>query len=255
MATPTRPPIGAPLQNLAPSSTFLQQLLEEINSTSIPTVLHRRATLQGTPYSRPSSDGSRRSSVWIGGSSDAQDAREKLRAADEARLLKSSVSNCGATSRNPTPALHLRIPCFDSPSSSDKSTATLSPSDASFLTPVSRRVPERKTRAAAPDATGSSYSRPTVGGLYLPVLSTYAAEPLLSGDIAGSESPLMFCDVDSNMSTVSPIEPPTSATSATCFSTNATTVSDDRARSPAESGNHSRTSTLLYPRIRADHTS
>ncbi|KAF2798780.1 hypothetical protein K505DRAFT_357163 [Melanomma pulvis-pyrius CBS 109.77] len=78
----------APEANTGPSRSVLQQLLEEINAPDNPTALQHTRDSQGTP--KPTS---RFTSAWVAGSSIAQDARAKLRAADEARQWKLSMNS------------------------------------------------------------------------------------------------------------------------------------------------------------------
>jgi hypothetical protein len=250
MTTPTRQPVGAPLQNLVSSSSFLQQLLEEINGTSTATVSHRRIIPHDTTYDTPPSlPASRRPSVWLGGSMIAQDARDKLRAADERRQLISSVSSQDTTLPLPTPTLPLRTPCFEPPSSS----SILSTTNVSSCNPASSspRASERDTHSILPDVTQSTCSRPIAGGLRLLVPPIHTIETLSPSDIARLDSPLMFYDIDSDLSsTPSSTELPTSAISATL--TDASTVSEGRITWPRESGSRSRTSTSLNTRLHAD---
>lgn len=99
-----------------PSRTLLQQLLEEISGAS-----STRSRLDDSPppspplslpsplssYSRPSSQGPT-PCVWVEGSILAQDAREKLRIADEARWRKAA-----ANSIDGAPELHTPRLCLD----------------------------------------------------------------------------------------------------------------------------------------------
>ncbi|KAF2117262.1 hypothetical protein BDV96DRAFT_598178 [Lophiotrema nucula] len=78
MTTPSRRMSTPPFALAGPSRSILQQLLEEINGT-----LPKTESIPN-PSSRRSSIG-RRNSVWVHGGSRAEDAREKLRAADQAR--------------------------------------------------------------------------------------------------------------------------------------------------------------------------
>jgi hypothetical protein len=247
MATPTRPLSGAPLQDLAPSSTFLRQLLEEISDTATPTVLRRDATPHSTPHSQASSNGNRRSSsVWVSGSSVAQDARDKLRIADEARLLKTPASSHDATPHPSRPILHLRTTCFDPPSPSPGTSATSpSPRDPRFSYTASLRATGWRTRPGLSHATEAAHSMSTARGVHLMAPSNLDVEPVGPGEIAGTASPLIFCDVDSDISeTTSPTEPPTSAISETF--THATTLSDDSTGASIISRRRSCTSVSLY---------
>jgi hypothetical protein len=247
MATPTRPLSGVPLQDLAPSSTFLRQLLEEISGTAIPTVLRRNGSPKSTPHSRANSNGNRRSSsVWVGGSSVAQDARDKLRAADEARLLKTSAGSHDATPHPSRPILHLCTTCFDPPSPSPGTSAgSSSPRDPRFSYIASPRATGWRTRPGLPDATEAAHSISTARGVHLTALSSLNVEPIGPGEIVGTASPLIFCDVDLDMSeTTSPTEPPTSAISETF--THATTLSDDSAGASVNPRRRSCTSVSLH---------
>lgn len=91
MSSPSRRLSGAPDTNTGPSRSVLQQLLEEINGPDNPTAPRHTRNFQGTP--KPI----RSTSAWVAGSSIAQDARAKLRAADEARQRKLSVNSTDGT--------------------------------------------------------------------------------------------------------------------------------------------------------------
>jgi hypothetical protein len=76
MATPYNHS-GATLST-EPSRTLLQKLLEEINGAPAPAVRNRTSSIAS--HSVPTRP------AWTGGASIAEDARRKLRAADEARI-------------------------------------------------------------------------------------------------------------------------------------------------------------------------
>ena len=98
MSTPSRRLSGASyFTNSGPSRSVLQKLLEEINGSETPTAPRDVDTPQVTP--RPRSD-----SVWVAGGSMAEDARCKLRAADEARQRKLAENNTNGLSSNETPS-------------------------------------------------------------------------------------------------------------------------------------------------------
>ncbi|KAL6172771.1 hypothetical protein ACJQWK_01918 [Exserohilum turcicum] len=72
--------------------SFLRQLLSEIGSTDTPTAPHTTVSLQGSTRPTASRVSDRPApSVWVGGASAALDARQKLRAADEARSKKTAT--------------------------------------------------------------------------------------------------------------------------------------------------------------------
>jgi hypothetical protein len=246
MTTPTHQPKGAPLQNLVPSSSFLQQLLEEINGSGTPTVLRERLISQGPPCPNASPNGSRRaSSVWIGGGPIAQEACEQLRAADEARLRGTTVvAHDGSPDvLRPTVALHTL--CFDSASSSsDRSSASLSPRE-------SHRTGADYTATARATSNGihsAPHLRCTAGVLRVPDSNTFDPQLPLYNGLDRTESPRIFCDIDSDISaTPSPAEAPTSVLSAGL--TDATSISGGRPRSPSTSGSFSREFARLFYRL------
>ncbi|KAK3214934.1 hypothetical protein GRF29_19g1723877 [Pseudopithomyces chartarum] len=108
MSSPPRRPSAAYTYAAAPSSSLLERLLQEINNIDAPRsdpVVSVTHGLNSRKYSLPSS--SRRTSlnstipppshsssnVWVKGGTIAEDARQKLRALDEARQRKLSVSD------------------------------------------------------------------------------------------------------------------------------------------------------------------
>lgn len=108
MPSPPRRPSAAYTYAAAPSSSLLERLLQEINNIDAPRsdpVVSVTHGLNSRKYSLPSS--SRRTSlnstipppshsssnVWVKGGTIAEDARQKLRALDEARQRKLSVSD------------------------------------------------------------------------------------------------------------------------------------------------------------------
>lgn len=105
MSSPTPRPSLAHIPAIGPSSSILQRLLREINDNGAP---RSDPVFQAndSPCSRDGSRGSsrraslnsntvqpdqRKSSVWAKGGSAAEDARQKLRALDEARQRKPSI--------------------------------------------------------------------------------------------------------------------------------------------------------------------
>lgn len=114
-----------------PSSTILRQLLEEIDS---PDKLSRSLRTQSVVSSRrdsPSRTGSNsrpqfaKPSIWVGGSSAAEDARRKLRALDEARLRRQSESIAGS-GKESKPLTNQRTPTRLQASERDRATAKVS---------------------------------------------------------------------------------------------------------------------------------
>jgi hypothetical protein len=226
MTTSARQPSGGDPKHLPPSASFLQQLLQEINSSTTPTVLRDRVAPQTTPSSRRSSNASRKaSSVWIGGNASALNAREKLRAADEARMRKTPADGTNDTPQIARPILHLQTRSFPSPSSSGRSSGSSgssSPRQDCNLHAAYGEATAYNPRLIMRGTRGPSQFRPDLGSLQLPT-------PTMHGIVgpAGQKSPLFFCDVDSDLSaTPSPIEQPMSATSEAA--TDASTMSEKR---------------------------
>jgi len=210
MSTPSPRPRDTPLDNSGPPCSFLRQLLEEINGDDGLVASRRRASSQSTLASWTTMDTSqkRRSSVWVGGEPIAQDARNKLRAADETRLRRASIQGTDGT-----PALR-STPQLASPQRINGSSAPQRKSTGPAHIDLNlnelgdkstpRTILRTTNNAASPcqklDSSGSYMS---------------CAQPLiLPGDTADRAiSPLIFCDIDSDVSlTSSDSEPPTSAT-------------------------------------------
>jgi hypothetical protein len=202
MTTPNGRPSLRSCNDDGPSGSFLRQLLDEINGTVTP--ITRRVTTPATPGSLPPSRGTgsgRAGSIWVGGTAVAQDAREKLRAADEARLQKtSSREGCNEVWAQPP---------------------------AGTLTSHSHTVPSSPVHPyyglnsnAAP-----SRPRPTLSSLQIPSSRFITQPTMLDNDIARANSPLMFVDSDIS-STPSPSEAPSSAV--TVSSSEATTAPSRR---------------------------
>ncbi|KAL5117343.1 hypothetical protein ACEQ8H_004788 [Pleosporales sp. CAS-2024a] len=172
MTTPTFQPNGVPVQNPIPSSSFLQQLLKEINGSGTPTVLAQKSVPRGSPSSNCSPTGSARaSSVWIGRSAVSHEHRDQ----GKVEVVDFMV----------TPHQGQHTAC--------------SP-------------PQLCLTPAGPDPSGSTVAD---------------ANFSLFNVLDRTESPLIFCDIDSDISTTpSPTAPHTTELSA------ALTEAEKRARSP-----------------------
>ncbi|KAH7397424.1 hypothetical protein BKA66DRAFT_437984 [Pyrenochaeta sp. MPI-SDFR-AT-0127] len=228
MTTPFPQSGSVSFSDNGPSSSLLRQLLDEINGRGNPRGIHARDTPQNTPtYSaNPHDSRARTSSVWIGGATIAQDARDKLRAADEARCHKACSHGADGTPDSPGSSscfLTLGLHCPSSPTSKSKRGFGQSESNMSnFLYEETFQADAHNVKLGSP---GVLSQRPRVGGLRLPSLVSNTQPLGHNKDSSTTESPLIFCDVDSNMSsTSSPTEPPTSAV--TEASTAGTMVSD-----------------------------
>jgi len=243
MSTPNRRLSGASLQGLAPSGSYLQQLLQEIERSGHPTTISGQTTPQNTPR-KPNGSSKRRhsESVWVGGTSIARDARKKLRAADEARFGQNSLSgNDGTPEDTPRPRLHLHIPHFDAPTQAlSRESPVFTPGDP--CTSPSARLDNNTQESGYMNRREADSPRPrrrpSAGLLNLPATTTHRAQSSLGYNQAtGLPSPLFLVDEESASSTTtSPSEDPISAISNTL--TDATTVSSGP---PAD---YSRTHTL-----------
>jgi len=143
-------------------------------------------------------------SVWVHGNTLAQDAREKLRAADEARSRRTNTLGIDGTS---------------SSGSSDSNTS--SPVGHDIHGTGNDNTLHSANRRATSDAA-LPHRRPALGKLKIPS-SRFIIQSIpcgVPGDVL--VSPLMFVDSDIS-SSPSPTDPPTSATS-----TDATTSSSQR---------------------------
>lgn len=265
MATPSPRPSDHTLGNTGPSSSFLKKLLNEINGedNSAPTRRHTQPRM--TAASRPRSHGSRkrRSSVWVGGATMAQDARDQLRVADEERLQRDSLQGIdGTPALGPTPRLISSQRLIGSSSSGSCLTGTAGKD--SNEKKLGKSIIPRSILRRSGSKAASPRPQLSLAGLGMPS-AQFLVPPSSSVDRANSPpSPLMFCDIDSDISlTPSDIEPPTSA--ATDDSTQASTWSASyppnsfpaRSRSPGkrnrEALNHPRTLTKkLRTSIRPD---
>jgi hypothetical protein len=240
MTTPTRQPDGAPLPDRVPSSSFLQHLLEEISGSATPTVVRERTATRSAPRQHASpSAGRRTSSVWVGGTSTAEETRHQLRAADEARVRRDSVAADDHPREVSRSAPYLHASCFDAFPSSSRSSTSSSPSDP----PPDSLRPIATIRETTSAGRNRAHSRPTMGALQIPESAAAACQHMPPDDIDRTASPLIFCDIDSDISsTPSPTEPPTSALSAAL--TDATFASDDQPRSPRDTRSRGRESFL-----------
>jgi hypothetical protein len=204
-----------------PSRTLLQKLLEEINGAPTPTASRNRSSsiFSQPPRTRP---------VWVGGASIAEDARRKLRAADEARMRHGTSNAMDGTASSGNPVAQMGSSPFHRHSVSVighvDTLYNASPPD-----PVSR--PHDYLRFMSLSHEYSAETRPTAGELHL---ETSFLDPPVSSDssVARPLSPLIFSDVDFETgssysgNSVSPTEAPTSAT----------TITGDHPKTPSDAG-------------------
>lgn len=218
MATPySRSSSNASL-NAGPSRTLLQQLLEEINGAPTP----RRAPNESTSHS-PSSTHSWSSShihspsVWVGGSSFAQDARDKLRAADQARRQRSASGDVDGASDLKTPVLRL-----DTSGSQMQNAASdeagENPDSGPHQTPDPVKYPHEYMQYMMKGSPISTTGGPTPSSKEHDSTPFHLQAPVLRNDSHQPLSPLIFNDVDFDLSssprtetTASPTEAPPSA--------------------------------------------
>lgn len=202
-----------------PSRALLQRLLDEFNDSTASTEVRDNSSKPAQLPFRP---------VWVGGASIAEDARRRLRAADEARMRhRTSNAMDGADSCREPPT---RV---DSSSLHRHSVSAVedinslhsdSPPD-----PVSR--PHDYFRYMSLGHEHSPQARPAVGELHLETSFLDLPVPSNSSN-PRPVSPLIFSDVDFDTGSshsgrsVSPTEAPTSAT----------TITGDQPTTPSEAG-------------------
>lgn len=114
MATPYSRSNSNGALSTGPSRTLLQQLLEEINGVSSTRTARNESPSQSpaSTYSQSSSQ-NHSPSRWVGGSTLAQDARDKLRAADEAHRRKVAANAIDGAPDLQTPMLCLETSRLD----------------------------------------------------------------------------------------------------------------------------------------------
>ncbi|KAF1935743.1 hypothetical protein EJ02DRAFT_360827 [Clathrospora elynae] len=213
MSTPSPRPDPTSFGNTGPPGAFLRQLLNDIHGRTSPTPLRIPNSLQGTPRARPyscSTTSRPASSAWVGGNSIAQDAREKLRVADEARFQKTKSPN-----KDYKPGGRRTFPrALGSQShTSSSSPGTPKPtgfSEATVTTPATKSTLYATAYDGSTDSAAPPRSRPVLARLQIPSSRFITQASFSDNDIAGAHSPLMFCDSDIS-STPSPSEDPTSA--------------------------------------------
>lgn len=205
--------------NPSPSRQILRQLLEEINSVSSARTVRKSISLQSLAGARapyPVDDIS--SSVWIGGSSLAQDAREKLRAADEAHWRRRSINLVEDNLKPLPPTLHLDTSGLEW---QDTEVGTRKTEDGTHhkLSPDPIRDPHDHLQHVLRDSPLSTTAERYLAGQSDDSRPTQLQAPPLSSTVTRPLSPLMFSDVSyenitSSLPTEmnSPTETPTSAT-------------------------------------------
>lgn len=211
MSTPSPRPGAFTLGNSGPPSSFLRQLLEEINGDDIPIASRRRNLSRSTPTSRTTTQASRnrRSSVWVGGEPIAQDARNKLRVADEARLRRASIQGTdGTPALGPAPRLISPQTSISSPSKLGRRSIVPTHIGLNSKNPSDNMVPRGTLHATSSSAVSSPRRESSCSGSHKQFVQSLVV-PIDTVDRA--VSPLMFCDIDSDSSS-SDSEPPTSAT-------------------------------------------
>jgi hypothetical protein len=199
-----------------PSRTLLQKLLEEINLASNAKAIHNECASR-SPTSTRTSSHNHSPSVWVGGTHVAQDARRKLRTADEAHQRKLSTNAVDGTPDLQTPMLYLDTDLR-------KSEAALHGTE-DALTSELQQTPDpvqypndyvEYMLEGSPLSTAVGISPVTQGHDFS---HFHLQASALSNDIPRPLSPLMFSDVDFDDSscspqtelTISPTEAPTSA--------------------------------------------
>lgn len=221
MATPHSGSNSNSALSSGPSRTLLQQLLEEINGAA-----SARTTCSESPLQSPASSYSRSSSqihspsVWVGGSILAKDARDKLRAADEARLRKLAANAIDGALDLHAPKLCLYTSRLDLQDTAMRDEHNRSAHTGFQRTPDPVSQPHEYIQYMLKGSPTSTTGGLSPGGQGHGDQSLYLRAPPLRDSIPPPLSPLVFSDVyfddSSSMSpqtetTVSPSDAPTSA--------------------------------------------
>ncbi|CBX96220.1 hypothetical protein IAQ61_001398 [Plenodomus lingam] len=226
--TPSPRPSDLSLCNPGPSSSFLKKLLKEINGEDSHASKSSNTSQRTTAVSHPKSYGPR--TVWVGGASMAQDARDKLRVADEARLQRASLQGTDGTPALESPSRVTTSLSLTSSTSSRSSSTDITGMNADEKS-LGKQATLRGILRGSCNKAASPPQQPNISGLRLPS-TRFLLPPDGSIDRPNApSSPLMFCDIDSDISLTPPdTEPPTSA--ATDESTLASTWSASILPSP-----------------------
>lgn len=252
MATPVERPGVAPNAQPGRSQSFLKQLLDGIKGAGPPTVLQDQPKTKVTERTPPARVGSRRgSSVWVGGTSIAQEAREKLREADQARALKAiETASQGVVDSRRASLRIVTSGLNDLSASSDGNTAESSFYESCSSPSATQENAENQlSQSTLFGKAEALHQRRTVGGLRLPGSVAFSAHPFEAPDDAfAPDSPPMFCDIESDITvTPSPTEAPTSAISTAL--TDATSVTEEGSGTPSDSRSISRKSHVSFTRL------
>lgn len=214
MDTPRRSNSNSAL-NTGPSRTLLQQLLEEINGAPAAQTAHTAcpSVSSASTYSRASSQDPS-PSIWVRGSSLAQDVRDKLRAADEAHRQKLAAIAVDGAPDSKTSTLYLDMPRLDIMDTAPRDEFGRGCFSAFQQTPDPVSHPHEyiqhmlKGSPLSPEMQGShnnSFHPQTLppGHAIPPPLS-----PLIFSDVYFDDSSSMSAQTDT---TISPTDAPTSA--------------------------------------------
>jgi hypothetical protein len=217
MSSPYSHPSSVTPLNAGPSRTLLQQLLEEINGAPTAPTAHNGCTSQSTSRTRSSSQ-THSPSVWVNDTPLAQDARDKLRAADEAHQRTVAVNTIDCAPGMRTPTLRLDTSGFRTQGLTGDDYGK-GPVSGIEQTPDPVKYPHdymHYMMKGSPLSTSFRLSPATEGHDN----TRFPPQAHLTGnDMSRPLSPLMFSDVDYNDSscspqtetTASPIGAPTSA--------------------------------------------
>ena len=108
MATPYSQSNSSSDLSTGPSRALLLQLLEDINGAPLTRKVRSESPLQSPASTQSRSSAQNHSpSGWVGGSSIAQDARDKLRTADEVRQRRAAANTINSAPGLATPTLRL----------------------------------------------------------------------------------------------------------------------------------------------------
>lgn len=234
MATPYSTSNSSPALDTGPSRTLLQQLLEEINGVSSIQVRTESAPHSPASTRSLSSSQTHSPSFWVGGSSFAQDTRDKLRAADQARRRRTAPMTVDGAPDLHTPMLHINTLELQAQGAA-RNDHEKGSSPSLHQTPDPVQYPHEYMQymmKGSPLSTTVELSPAAQGRDNTPF---QPQAPSFGNDIARPLSPLMFSDVDFDDSSSSPCTGQTASPTEAPISA-ATMYTSEQPRTPSDGG-------------------
>ncbi|EUC27065.1 hypothetical protein COCCADRAFT_112662 [Bipolaris zeicola 26-R-13] len=226
MTTPRQPKSESSSNPGSPPS-FFKQLLNEIGGVSTLTASGNDKTLRNSSRVGTTGNAEKRvPSIWVGGASAARDAREKLRAADEARSRKKNITKAEGIPPSSSLPQHASFKSSQSTvaSSGDYYTVSHRHNETCAIPKIEQKTISSDEYVLNADVLPSSQPRLNLQKLKIPLRT-------VPDEHTQSSSPLTSCGSDQSSDTSSS-EAPTSALTASS-SNAATALSHFEGRSKA----------------------